>query len=268
MSTNQNSRLAELLDSRSDTRDMLSACPNLAHACLLLERGETDLARRELLLGLKESSSDAQIIGRCIEAELLRAEGDLDGAWQHALECAQENRFHSAAALYLRQLFPLAGSSISEPVAIEAETSAAPDERLEELSEAAVSAAEPSVSEPVSALDSEVQPQPSDGVFPETWQPILDGPGVVGVRLDASQEIAVHGSDLAPLIPLLDWLASDLFPQAGMGSLQHAAFEGAQRSLHHWNQSPRLTALLETDQHSPMLAARLSKAHREWENEA
>ncbi len=267
MSTNQNSRLAELLDSRSDTRDMLSACPNLAHACLLLERGEIDLARRELLLGLKESSSDAQIIGRCIEAELLRAEGDLDGAWQHALECAQENRLHSAAALYLRQLFPLAGSSTSASIATTTET---PDEVevAGDVSEAAASVAEPSVSEPVSVLDAEVQPRPSDGVFPETWQPILDGPGIVGVRLDASQEIAVHGSDLAPLIPLLDWLASDLFPQAGMGSLQHAAFEGAQRSLHHWNQSPRLTALLETDQHSPMLAARLSKAHREWENEA
>lgn len=265
MSTNQNSRLAELLDSRSDTRDMLSACPNLAHACLLLERGETDLARRELLLGLKESSSDAQIIGRCIEAELLRAEGDLDGAWQHALECAQENRLHSAAALYLRQLFPLASSSTPASIATATET---PAEVAEEVSEAAISVAEPSVSEPVSVLDSEVQPQTYEGKFPKAWQPILDGPGVVGMRLDASQEIAVHGSDLAPLIPLLDWLASDLFPQAGMGSLQHAAFEGARRSLHHWNQSPRLTALLETDQHSPMLAARLSKAHREWENEA
>jgi hypothetical protein len=252
MSTNQNSRLAELLDSRSDTRDMLSACPNLAHACLLLERGEFELARRELLLGLKEDALDAQVIGRCIEAELLRAEGKPTEAWQRALECAQENRFHSAAVLYLRLLFSLAGPSpVSEDAAREDDDSQAPV----------------SAPEPVSVLEPQLDDS-SEGCFPGTWKPILEESGTVGLRLGTPQGNAVHGCDLAPLVPLLDWLATDLFPRAGMGDLQHAAFEGAQRALHHWYQHPALTALLEAGQRSPVLAARLSKAHREWEEEA
>lgn len=97
--------LLELLDSRADTREMMSSNVNLAHACLLLRTADEEQIRKELELGVAQQTPGARIISACIDAELLRMRGDFDGALAMALELARANRFHTVAALYLRHLF-------------------------------------------------------------------------------------------------------------------------------------------------------------------
>lgn len=275
MSATLTSGLAELLDSRADTRDLLSSSPNLAHACLLLGRGELDLARRELALGLKDGDEAAHIIGACISAELLRLEGDEAGAWQAAVECARHHRFHSVAALYLRLLFPLSSSrtaSQSFPQQPEAPASqAAPDAR--DAVASGRPAAEPA---PEAVQDAPIHSEPAQEqtivpdlpqdpeAFPEGWERVLQEECLTALRLVRPGTIASHGADLAGLSPLLTWLENDLFPRTRMGTLHHAAFEASARVLHHWGEgSHSLTVLLESGSPANVLAARLGKAFHE-----
>jgi len=267
MSATLTSGLAELLDSRADTRDMLSSSPNLAHACLLLGRGELDLARRELALGLKEGNETSRIIGQCISAELLRMEGDEDGAWQAAVACATENRFHSVAALYLKLLFPLAkaqeqaiapAATEPEPVAAQAVADAEPDP-VQTLPE-------PMADQDPSLLTE--APCDAESGFPEGWERVLKEDCLTGMRLLREGSNASHGADLDGLSPLLGWLENDLFPRTGMGALHHAAFEGSDRVLHHWGRNQNsLTALLDTGTQASVLAARLGKAFHDLEED-
>lgn len=99
--------LAELLDARPDTREMISANLNLAHACLLLKQGESEEVERALKLAQKTVSPGLASISRCIRAEALRIAGNDEAAWEMAEELANEDRFDVVAALYLRHLFPL-----------------------------------------------------------------------------------------------------------------------------------------------------------------
>ena len=244
------SGLAELLDSRADTRDMLSASPNLAHACLLLARGEIDLARREMLMGLRESSEDTAIIGRCIEAELVRLSGDPEKAWALALECAREFRFHSVAALYLRFLFSVSRTIDTMP--------ASPTQSIEPQQPVLEAADIPSVPDPESA------PGVPSEAFPEGWSRVLDDGGISGLRLVSGNHRSSHGADLQGLEPLLEWLDRDLFSHAMMGRLQHAVFEGDQRVLHHWSRGEHsLTGLLDVGHQVAVLAARLGRAFQD-----
>lgn len=99
--------LAELLDARPDTREMISANLNLAHACLLLKQGESEEVERALKLAQKTVSPGLASISRCIRAEALRIAGHENEAWEMAEELATEDRFDVVASLYLRHLFPL-----------------------------------------------------------------------------------------------------------------------------------------------------------------
>lgn len=265
MSATLTSGLAELLDSRADTRDMLSSSPNLAHACLLLGRGELDLARRELSLGLKEDNETSRIIGQCISAELLRMEGDDDGAWLAAVACATENRFHSVAALYLKLLFPLAKvqehAPVSAPAAMEPEDIAPPIDAHPVLTPPA----------PFNApLEPPLIEAPCDtkSGFPEGWERVLSEGCLTGMRLQREGSVVNHGADLSGLSPLLTWLENDLFPRTQMGTLHHSAFEGSDRVLHHWGRNQNfLTALLDTGTQASVLAARLGKAFHDLEED-
>jgi len=244
------SGLAELLDSRADTRDMLSASPNLAHACLLLARGEIDLARREMLMGLRETSENTAIIGRCIEAELVRLSGDPEKAWALALECAREFRFHSVAALYLRFLFPVSRTVDENPE--RPSQTIEPPQPLLEVADIA------SVQDPESATG-----EPSE-TFPEGWNRVLEDGGISGLRLVSGHHLSSHGADLQGLEPLLEWLDRDLFSRAKMGRLQHAVFEGDQRVLHRWSRGDHsLTGLLDVGHQVAVLAARLGRAFQD-----
>lgn len=99
--------LAELLDARPDTREMISANLNLAHACLLLKQGESEEVERALKLAQRTVSPGLASISRCIRAEALRIAGHENEAWEMAEELATEDRFDVVASLYLRHLFPL-----------------------------------------------------------------------------------------------------------------------------------------------------------------
>lgn len=255
------SGLAELLDSRADTRDMLSTSPNLAHACLLLGRGELDLARRELVLGMKEGNDSAQVIGACIEAELLRLSGDPDAAWNAAVACASRNRLHSVAALYLRFLFPLSRArSASQAL----EHPAAPAQPAPEAIEPAPAATEEAPPEEIPAPPAPAEPSG----FPEGWERVLQEGCLTALRLESDGSVAIHGADLGGLTPLLSWLENDLFPRTQMGALRHASFEASSRVLHHWGQAgASMTALLDTGTQATVLAARLGKAFHELSEE-
>lgn len=267
MSATLTSGLAELLDSRADTRDMLSSSPNLAHACLLLGRGELDLARRELALGLKEGNETSRIIGQCISAELLRMEGDENGAWQVAVACATENRFHSVAALYLKLLFPLAkAQSIASAPACAAEEPSSIAPPIVTETESAPVNPEPIADQDPSLLTD--APCDAESGFPEGWERVLKEECLTGLRLQRDGSGASHGADLGGLSPLLGWLENDLFPRTRMGTLHHAAFEGSDRVLHHWGRNRNsLTALLDTGTQASVLAARLGKAFHDLEED-
>jgi hypothetical protein len=121
--------LAELLDARPDTREMISANLNLAHACLLLKQGESEEVERALKLAQRTVSPGLASISRCIRAEALRIAGNEDAAWEMAEELANEDRFDVVAALYLRHLFPLRkpasdGGRAAMTIPVKAETPA------------------------------------------------------------------------------------------------------------------------------------------------
>lgn len=102
----QPQNLTELLDGRPDTREMISANLNLAHACLLLKQGEAEEVERALDLAQRTKSTGLESITRCVRAEVLRVTGKTEEAWDMAEALVHENRFDTVAALYLRFLFP------------------------------------------------------------------------------------------------------------------------------------------------------------------
>lgn len=102
----QPQNLTELLDGRPDTREMISANLNLAHACLLLKQGEAEEVERALDLAQRTRSTGLESITRCVRAEVLRVTGKTEEAWDMAEALVHENRFDTVAALYLRFLFP------------------------------------------------------------------------------------------------------------------------------------------------------------------
>lgn len=116
--------LAELLDARPDTREMVSANLNLAHACLILKQGDSEEISKALDLARRTSSPGLESIATCIEAERLRQQGKDEEAWEMAQTLTTANRFDTVAALYLRYLFPfMALKDARESASIAAETS-------------------------------------------------------------------------------------------------------------------------------------------------
>lgn len=110
----QPQNLTELLDGRPDTREMISANLNLAHACLLLKQGEAEEVERALELAQRTRSTGLESITRCVRAEVLRVTGKTEEAWDMAEALVQDNRFDTVAALYLRFLFPFRPAPASQ----------------------------------------------------------------------------------------------------------------------------------------------------------
>lgn len=109
--------LTELLDGRPDTREMISANLNLAHACLLLKQSEAEEVERALELAQRTKSAGLESISRCVRAEVLRITGKTEEAWDMAEALVEADRFDTVAALYLRFLFPFRPSprQLEEP---------------------------------------------------------------------------------------------------------------------------------------------------------
>ena len=57
--------LADLIDSRPDLREILATNFNLAHAILLLRRGELEAVERALELAERQGNSEALIVVKC-----------------------------------------------------------------------------------------------------------------------------------------------------------------------------------------------------------
>lgn len=110
--------LAELLDARPDTREMISANRSLAQACLLLKDGERDSLEHILAQAKSTPSPGIETISACIRAEATRLSGRVAEAWDMAEDIVSKNRFDIVAALYLRFLFPFHKETAAIPVPI------------------------------------------------------------------------------------------------------------------------------------------------------
>ena len=254
--------LADLLDSRQDLREILARNLNLAHACLLLRRGESEDVDKALELALRQVDPDTSVVAECIRVELLRLAGDLPQALARAESLALAQRFHPAAALYLRNLFPLidpvhnhlADSVAHEPV---------PDLPMEDVESM----------DSREGKDSQAQEAPvpqvpdvaiDDHDVPAAWLPVASDPSVVLLRLRTSEGLRERRrGDLA--VGALEDMAlvrsGQILSRLGLGELRHAAFDGDIRTVHAWSEGERSALIvMSTGGTTSLLAARCTKA--------
>lgn len=252
--------LADLLDSRPDLREILARNPNLAHACLLLRRGEAEDVEKALELALRQPDADATVIAECIRVELLRLSGDRENALARMEALARSERFHPAPVLCLRNFFPLmdAGHPHVLPV-LEVEV-APPDPDTLAGSEDSDSASD---SQAVDAPAIE----PSTSGLPAVWNPISNDPSVVFLRLrtpDGLEEFRREDLAAGALEDIVLARTGQILSKMGLGELRHAAFDGAQRTVHAWNNGPRSAlAVMATGASTSLLAARCTKAFQD-----
>ena len=252
--------LADLLDSRPDLREILARNPNLAHACLLLRRGEAEDVEKALELALRQPDADATVIAECIRVELLRLSGDSENALARMEILARAERFHPAPVLCLRNFFPLmdAGHPHVLP-AVELEV-AQPDPDTMAGSESSDPGSESQAVEPP-ALE-----VPATGL-PAVWNPISNDPSVVFLRVRGPEGLEeFRREELAPgaLEDVVLAKTGHILSKMGLGELRHAAFDGALRTVHSWNNGPRSAiAVMATGTSTSLLAARCTKAFQE-----
>ena len=246
--------IADILDSKQELRESLARNPNLAHACLLLRRGEADDVEKALELAEHQQDPDTKVIAECIRVELLRLSGDLAQALERAEALARAERFHPATALCLRNLFPLMVATHPHPEHAVA---------VEDL--------QPSPAEE-SALDSqavEIQDAPgsSAGDLPAEWAPVVSDPATIHLRLRLPEGVREHRREDLAAGAAEDAAAkgaSEILAKFGFGALRHAAFEGTRRSIHTWSDGTRTAlAVFATGSSTSLLAARCTKAFQE-----
>lgn len=298
----QPQNLAELLDGRPDTREMISANLNLAHACLLLKQGEPEEVERALALAQHSPSTGLATISRCIRAEVLRVTGRASDAWDMAEELASENRFDTVAALYLRFLFPFrpAAPSQHEPeLAVPApEAESAPSGWTDEPVHASPSPAPaPAAADPDSAHSlagasdsaaaSIVNPDSEASISLGEDEPPRDAnlaeshgdlPGVLGkiaqdpaVRLMRLRNPAGEVSEVVrgfpnhgAIEPAIVERPAQILAALGFGGLHHASFESTEGAAHSWTRGGRsLILVVEGATSAPALAARCTRAMEE-----
>jgi len=280
----QPQNLAELLDGRPDTREMISANLNLAHACLLLKQGEPEEVERALALAQHSPSAGLATISRCIRAEVLRVTGRAADAWDMAEELAAENRFDTVAALYLRFLFPYrpAAPSQHEPElpTPAPEPESAPSGWTDEpvrasvppAPEPPVAVADPDSSHSLagagdSAAASLVNPDSEVSISLVDDQPPHDAnlaevhgelPGVLGkiaqdqaVRLmrlrnpaDEVSEVVRGFPNHGAIEPAIVERPAQILAALGFGGLHHASFESVEGAAHSWTRGGRSLILV------------------------
>lgn len=209
--------LTELLDGRPDTREMISANLNLAHACLLLKQSESEEVERALELAQRTKSTGLESISRCVRAEVLRITGKAEEAWDMAEALVQEDRFDTVAALYLRFLFPFrpAPAKTEEPEhAVEAPATVASITESEFVSQKwdeDPPAAPIETSAPIPALEESAPQSLSDSAAVS----VADPESEVSLDLDSPAPVAAPRDELsAPsttgaLPPVLEKISLD-----------------------------------------------------------
>ncbi len=249
--------LADLLDSRQDLREILANNLSLAHACLLLRRGESDAVEKALDLALRQADPDSAVVAECIRVELLRLAGEIPQALVRAEALARARRFHPVAALYLRNLFPLVDPAHHMTDSVVHEVG--PDTLgAEEVPENPAADSQAMEARPESVQEADI---------PLAWSPIAADPGVVllrlrspdGVRERRREEVAIGALENAALAR-----AGQVLERLGFGELRHAAFEGSVRSVHAWNHGDRSALIvIAAGGSASLLAARCTKAFQE-----
>lgn len=280
----QPQNLTELLDGRPDTREMISANLNLAHACLLLKQGEAEEVERALELAQRTRSTGLESITRCVRAEVLRVTGKTEEAWDMAEALVQENRFDTVAALYLRFLFPFRpapSSSHEEAAAIEAPATVAAQgesefvaQKWDEAPPAPAGAPATPAAEEASVADSQAVsiadpgselaldldlPTPAPLDAPAAPRTLGELPPVLAkisqdeaIRLLRAQEPDGTVSEVARSFPtehahIEDALVqrpAKILARLGFGSLVHASFEHAEGAAHSWIRKGRTLVMV------------------------
>jgi hypothetical protein len=258
--------LADLLDSRQDLREILARNLNLAHACLLLRRGESEDVEKALELALRQADPDTSVVAECIRVELLRLAGDLPQALSRSEALARSQRFHPAAALYLRNLFPLidpvhnhvADSVVQE---IPPHADAGDDESVDSLD----SREDRDSQAHAMPFEESAPPSPAgDQDVPPAWQSVAVDDSVVLLRLRFADGLREkRNGDLA--VGALEDLAlvrsGQILSRLGFGELRHAAFDGEVRVVHAWSENDRSALIVMSSGGSAsLLAARCTKA--------
>jgi hypothetical protein len=258
--------LAALIDSRQDLRERLTTNFNLAHAVLLLRRGEQDAVERALDLALAKPDPVIEIVAECIRIEMLRTSGNAPEAVQRAESLAQKNRFDTLAALYYRLLFPLIDSAPAvEPVA------AAPE--ADPVLEVAAAPAQGDDSQSVPAEHSVVAehkaeadaPEPEeDPTLPVKWRTIGKDPAVEFLRIvegTAQHEVRRGEIGVGVLDEMAFGLAERILNRLSFGNLKHSSFEGANKVIHSWKRDDlRACAVIQSGSSASLLAARCTRA--------
>jgi hypothetical protein len=259
--------LVDLLDSRQDLREILAKNLNLAHACLLLRRGESDSVEKALELALRQPDSDSIVIAECIRVELLRLSGDTAQALARAEKLSRFQRFHPAAVLYLRNLFPLI-----EAVAVDESAVRAPE--LHEPAQQSAQDGPPSHAEIPVVEDSQVSPEHPQSAEPEgaegvppAWRPIASDPSVVLLRLRVDDDLHEVRHEALPISAIEDMAlirSSQILVRLGFGQLRHCALDGSDRCVHAWSAAQRNALIvMATGDSTSLLAARCTKAFQE-----
>lgn len=216
---------------------------------------------RALDLALRQTDSDTNVVAECIQAELLRLAGDNPQAIARAEALALKERFHPAAALYLRNLFPLVDPSHRLPtMAVEADL--APD------AGASVGDSPDSVdSRDSMVMDVRASTSASHAEVPAIWATVANASGLALLRLhgaDGLQEVS-HGEMAIGAMEEAAFSRSQrILANLGFGDLRHASFEGARRIVHAWRDGERSAlAVFENDGSASLLAARCTKVFQE-----
>lgn len=254
--------LADLLDSRQDLREILARNLNLAHACLLLRRGESEDVEKALELALRQLDPDTSVIAECIRVESLRLAGDLPQALARAEALALAQRFHPAAALYLRNLFPLI-----DPVRHHSTDSVVREAALETPMEEGDSL-DSREGRDSQAQEVPVPESPSGAIhdqdLPAEWLPVAADPSVVLLRLRTSEGIRERRCGELAAGALEDMAivrSAQILSRLGFGDLRHAAFDGDIRTVHVWSEGDRSAlVVMSTGGTTSLLAARSTKA--------
>ena len=257
--------LADLLDSRQDLREILARNLNLAHACLLLRRGESEDVEKALELALRQADPDTTVVAECIRVELLRLAGDLPQSLSRSEALARSQRFHPAAALYLRNLFPLIDpihnhvtDSVVHDLANDADI--AEDDSVDSLD------SREDRDSQVHVVPFEEAPASSvgDKDLPAAWSPVAADDSVVLLRIRSAEGVRERRNGEMAVGALEDLVlvrSGQILSRLGFGELRHAAFDGTLRSVHAWNEGDRSALIvMASGGSSSLLAARCTKA--------
>lgn len=275
--------LAELLDGRPDTREMISANLDLAHACLELKQGDSSAVERILDQARQNPSPEIDAISTCIRAEALRLSGRESEAWDMAEELVARDRFDTVAALYLRFLFPFhAGSSAKAAAVHPADPETAPPPPPRDPASATAlpqpSSLVPhdipsqSFHDPDSDVSLAIEHDPSDdsvpvaqGELPPALAKLSQDESVRLLRLRAPDgsvsETVRSPHPIGDLDAAIVDRPASILQALQFGRMLHASFEGGEGAAHAWARSGRtLYLVVGNSTNAPALAARCSRA--------